>query len=128
MPCLFYDRVIPFIFYLTESPEHMKKTTISAILSVLLVTSLSISYAPAEDAGSDIEAVTASGDKVILQPNGRWKFVEKEKAVAAEKIAKQYPENKGCPPGAQGGAFGLGGCIMPGDKDYNRGTLSGKGR
>jgi len=106
----------------------MKKTTTSAILSVLLVTSLSVSYALAEDAGSDIEAVTASGDKVILQPNGRWKFVEKEKAVVAEKIAKQYPENKGCPPGSQGGALGLGGCIMPGDKDFNRGTLSGKGR
>ena len=82
----------------------------------------------ADDSASDIEAVTASGDKVILQPNGRWKFVEKEKAVAAEKVAKQYPENQGCPPGSQGGLLGLGRCIAPGDKDFNRGTLSGKGR
>jgi hypothetical protein len=106
----------------------MKKVTLPIILSVLLAPSFSTTLALAEDAGNDIQAVTTSGDKVILQPNGRWKFVEREKAVVAEKVAKQYPENQGCPPGAQGGTFGLGGCIMPGDKDYNRGSLSGKSR
>jgi|SRR5450830_830593 len=106
----------------------MKKMTLSAILSTLLLVSSSMSSALAEEAGSDIEAVTNNGDKVILQPNGRWKFVEKEKAVAAEKVAKQYVENQGCPNGTQGGFFGLGlgRCIAPGDKDFNRGTLNPK--
>ncbi|WP_225907057.1 hypothetical protein [Methyloradius palustris] len=115
-------------FHPNESPEYMKKTTTLAVLSMLFAASLSMSYAAAEDAGSDIEAVTASGDKVILQPNGRWKFVEKEKAVVAEKISKQYVENQGCPNGTQGGFFGLGvgRCIKPGDKDFNRGTLNPK--
>ena len=128
MLCLIYVRVMAITFYPNESPEYMKKTTTSAILSMLLVASLSMSYALAEDTGSDIEAVTASGDKVILQPNGRWKFVEKEKAVVAEKISKQYVENQGCPNGTQGGFFGLGvgRCIKPGDKDFNRGTLNPK--
>lgn len=33
-------------------------------------------------------------------------------------------ENQGCPPGSQGGLFGIGRCVKPGDKDYNRGTLN----
>jgi hypothetical protein len=33
-----------------------------------------------------------------------------------------------CPPGTQGHLFWLGRCVPPGDKDYNRGSLSGKGR
>jgi len=33
-----------------------------------------------------------------------------------------------CPPGSQGHLFGVGGCVVPGDRDYNRGSLSGKGR
>jgi len=103
--------------------NSMKNTGLALILSLLIA-----SPAIAEDIGTDIEAVTAKGDKVILQPNGRWKFVEKEKAVEAEKIASQYRENQGCPPGTQGGFLGFGRCIPLGDKDYNRGSLGGKGR
>jgi hypothetical protein len=33
-----------------------------------------------------------------------------------------------CPPGSQGHLFRIGRCVMPGDQDYNRGSLSGKGR
>jgi hypothetical protein len=82
----------------------------------------------ADTAGQDIEAVTPAGDKVILHANGRWDFVDTAKAQAAQEIAKSYPENQGCPPGWQGGYFGFGRCIPPGDKDFNRGSLSGKGR
>lgn len=44
----------------------------------------------------------------------------------------EHSENKkrglrDCPPGSQGGFFGTR-CIPPGDKDFNRGSLSGKGR
>jgi hypothetical protein len=71
-----------------------------------------------------IEATTPAGDKVLLHPNGRWEYADRSKAEDARKIAQQYPENQGCPNGAQGGLFGIGRCIMPGDKDYNRGSLN----
>lgn len=71
-----------------------------------------------------IEATTSSGDRVLLHPNGRWEFVDEKKAEAARVVAKQFPENQGCPPGSQGGLLGFGRCIMPGDKDFNRGSLN----
>jgi len=82
--------------------------------------------APAAQAqGSElIEATTASGEKVRLHPNGRWEYVDAQKAAAAKVVADQYPENKLRPMDAQGCLFGIGRCIMPGDKDYNRGTLN----
>jgi len=101
----------------------MNKFCLSLFLSLMIS-----APAIAADMGSDIEATTPNGDKVTLHPNGRWEFVETKKAVEAEKISKQYPENQVCPPGTQGGHFGLGGCIAKGDKDFNRGSLSGKGR
>lgn len=94
----------------------------------LILTLMTLSPVMAQDMGSDIETTTANGDKVILHPNGRWEFVDTKQAVKAAEIAKQYPENQGCPPGTQGGHFGLGRCIPIGDKDFNRGSLSGKGR
>ncbi len=75
-----------------------------------------------------VEARTADGDAVRLHANGRWEFVDADKAAQARAIAAQYPENRTRPLDAQGGAFGIGRTLMPGDKDYNRGSLSGKGR
>lgn len=75
-----------------------------------------------------LDAVTARGDAVHLHPNGRWEFVDAAKAAKAREIAAAYPENNTRPVDAQGGAFGVGRTVMPGDKDYNRGSLSGKGR
>jgi hypothetical protein len=72
---------------------------------------------------SDVEATTGNGDKVLLHPNDRWEFVDTKKQTEAKKVSDQYPENKGCPPGSQGGWFGTR-CILPGDKDYNRGTMN----
>ncbi len=80
----------------------------------------------AEEPGRDIEAATITGEKVVLHPNGRWEFLDTQKALQAKTIADQYPENKVCPPGWQGGYFGLGRCVPPGDKDFNRGSMSGK--
>lgn len=73
-----------------------------------------------------VQATTASGDKVLLYPNGRWEFVDAAKAAAAKQAAEQYPENKPRPAGAQGGWFGFDRTIQPGDKDYNRGSLNPK--
>lgn len=94
-------------------------------LTWLVVALAVFSAAPsfAQDARAPIEATTAAGDKVRLLPNGRWEFVDAQKAAAAREVAQTFPENQGCPPGAQGGFFGVGRCIMPGDKDYNRGSL-----
>lgn len=73
------------------------------------------------------EATTAKGEKVLLHPNGRWEYVDAKKAEAAKVVAQQYPENKTRPVDAQGGWMG-GRMVMPGDKDYNRGSLNPKGR
>lgn len=75
-----------------------------------------------------VEATTAQGDAVRLYPNGRWEYVDAAKAAKAQELAAAYPENRTRPVEAQGGVFGVGRTLMPGDKDYNRGSLSGKGR
>jgi hypothetical protein len=76
-----------------------------------------------------LEAVTVDGQKVRLFPNGRWEFADAAKAAEAQQLAARYPENKTRPIEAQGGLFGgFGRVIMPGDKDYNRGSLNPKAR
>lgn len=82
------------------------------------------SFVAAQTRDQAVEATTAAGEKVLLHPNGRWEYVDPQKSAAMRKTAEQYPENQGCPPGSQGGFFGMGRCIMPGDKDYNRGSLN----
>lgn len=99
-------------------------------LAVALVLAL-VAGAPfaAELDRTPLEAVTANGEKVRLFPNGRWEFVDAAKAAEAQQAAAQYPENKTRPVEAQGGLFGgFGRAIMPGDKDYNRGSLNPKNR
>ena len=73
-----------------------------------------------------VEATTVDGQKLRLFPNGRWEFADAAKAAQAQKIAAEYPENRTRPVEAQGGLFGVGRTIMPGDKDYNRGSLNPK--
>ena len=75
---------------------------------------------------SPVEAVTVNGEKVRLFPNGRWEYVDAAKAAAAHQTAAKSPENQTRPEGAQGGLFGVGRTVMPGDKDYNRGSLNPK--
>ena len=73
-----------------------------------------------------IDATTADGQAVRLFPNGRWEYVDAAKAAVAQQKAAEYPENRTRPVEAQGGVFGVGRMIMPGDKDYNRGSLNPK--
>lgn len=70
-----------------------------------------------------IEATTAKGEKVRLYPTGKWEYVDVAKAAEAKKVAEQYPENKVRPVDAQGGWMPGTKTLMPGDKDYNRGSL-----
>lgn len=98
------------------------------ILALLMLCTLTSQPAFADNTPASINATTTNGDAVVLHPNGRWEFVDTKKAADAKEIAKQFPENQGCPPGTQGGLLGIGRCIPIGDKDYNRGSLGGKGR
>lgn len=77
--------------------------------------------------GAVIEATTVAGDRVELMPDGRWRFVDQAKQAEAKKVADTYPQNHLRPEGAQGGWFGTR-TLLPGDKDYNRGTLNPKMR
>ena len=100
----------------------MSRLLLSCLLCCLILPVQAAETLP----GKPIEAVTANGDKVVLHPNGRWEFLDTGKAQAAKEIAKQYPENQGCPPGWQGGLCGIGRCISPDDPAYVRGSRSGK--
>lgn len=83
---------------------------------------------PPKPEGQVLEARTAAGEAVRLLPNGRWEFVDPARQAEAKKVADTYPENDLRPAKAQGGLLGIGRMVMPGDPDYNRGSLSGKGR
>lgn len=87
--------------------------------------------------GAPIEATTAAGERVRLLPDGRWEWVDAQKAAvqrgAREAEAKRLEEAKQAEirreRAAQGGGvLGLGRTIYEGDKDYNRGTLNPKMR
>ena len=81
----------------------------------------------AEEIHPDIEAKTIAGETVILHANGKWEFVNTAKAAQAKEIAIKLDPAANCPPGSQGMFLGLGRCILPGDKDYQTGSRSGKG-
>ena len=67
-----------------------------------------------------IEATTAGGEKVRLLPSGRWEYVDPVKAEPQKKARAAEAERER---NSQGGLFGIGRTIPPGDKDYNRGSL-----
>ena len=96
-----------------------------ALIAVLLALATAGATA-AELDRTPVEALTVNGEKVRLFPNGRWEYVDAARAVAAQQAAARYPEYQTRPEGAQGGLFGVGRVIMPGDKDYNRGSLNPK--
>jgi len=84
-----------------------------------------------------IEATTAGGEKVRLLPDGRWEYVDGQKAavqraerqVEAKKQEEVRQAEVKRERGAQGGGvLGFGRTIYEGDKDYNRGTLNPKAR
>lgn len=101
----------------------MQKTIWIALLGVVLSAG-AMTETSAEE--KIIDATTVNGEKVRLLPNGRWEFADKAKQTEAKKVFDTYPENRN--PDAQGGVFGVGRSINPGDKDYNRGTLNPKAR
>lgn len=98
--------------------------------ALLLIAALAAGPVLAADLDrTPVEAQTADGQKVRLYPNGRWEYVDAAKAAEAQKVAAEYPENKTRPVDSQGIVIGgVGRYVMPGDKDYNRGSLNPKMR
>jgi len=107
----------------------------------------------AAHAQTPVEATTPAGERILLYPDGRWEYADPAKRAATPKPpapAPAAPQGAGatpaatgvtpvaasttpsgteaCPPGTQGHLLWIGRCVPPGDKDYNRGSLSGKGR
>jgi hypothetical protein len=101
----------------------MKLMIYSLILTFLLISAAIAGEEPA----ADIQAVTAEGDAVILHPDGQWQYVDAGKAAKAQEVAGKLNSRQGCPTNSQGTLLGFGRCITKGDKEYNRGSLSGKG-
>nr|WP_255680909.1 hypothetical protein [Azonexus sp. R2A61] len=97
---------------------------------MLLIAALAAAPALAADLDrTPLDATTLDGQKVRLFPNGRWEYVDAAKAAEAQKVAAEFPENKTRPVESQGLVIGgFGRYVMPGDKDYNRGSLNPKMR
>ena len=86
---------------------------------------------------SAIEATTSTGERVRLMPDGRWEWVDGNKAalqkseheLATMRQDEQRQVEQKRERSAQGGGLlGLGRTVYEGDKDYNRGTLNPKMR
>lgn len=85
--------------------------------------------------GGAVEATTATGERVRLLPDGRWEWVDGQKAALqrSERAAEARREEEARAAqarrerGAQGGGLiGLGRTVYEGDRDYNRGSLNPK--
>ena len=89
-----------------------------ALLVALLIAGAA---AAQERAPGTIEATTASGEKVYLLPDGRWEFADPRKAEPqrVQRSAAEQRERE-----SQGGLFGIGRRIYPGDPEYNRGSMN----
>jgi hypothetical protein len=81
--------------------------------------------ASAVGAQQPMEATTEAGDRVLLHSDGRWEYADPKKRAESPRPAPAAQPDAGP---TQGGLFGIGRTIRPGDPEYNRGSLSGKGR
>ena len=112
------------------------KTNRIAVWRVGIVALLLV-HPVASAADGPLEATTEDGRKVILHPDGRWEFGGADAGVpsrspgegAATKAA--VPVSAGAASRAddrycQGGLFGVGRRVCPGDPEYNRGSLNPK--
>jgi hypothetical protein len=123
-----------------ETPMIVRGTTDAwraLAASALAALVLGVAHAQAP-----IEATTPAGERILLHPDGRWEYADPAKRAASPKPAPPAAATSpiaapaaatpvaagACPPGSQGHLFRIGRCVTPGDADYNRGSLSGKGR
>lgn len=90
---------------------------------LVMLVSLALPAAALQAQEQAIEAVTATGEKVRLFGNGRWEFVNEQKAVAQRQAVEADLARERS---SQGGFFGIGRRLYEGDKDFNRGSLNPK--
>lgn len=101
----------------------MHKTMHKTMTAVLLIALAGTGGALAQDQA--LEATTASGEKVRLLPNGRWEYVNVQKAAVQRQAAEADLARERS---SQGGFLGFGRRVYEGDKDFNRGSLNPKQR
>ena len=100
---------------------------------LLLCSSAAVFAQTGIGAAGVVDAVTSSGERVRLLPDGRWEWGDQKKAAVQQEARKKEDDVRQTElkreRGAQGGGlFGLGRTLYEGDKDYNRGSLNPKTR
>jgi hypothetical protein len=100
----------------------IKKMILVQVFAALLVISLN---ACADEVPNKFEAVTDSGEKVVLFPDGHWEFADQKKAAIAKQEIKQIQNKNTCPPGTLESFFGLG-CLIQSDAGVNHDAPHGK--
>src|SRR5262245_52133235 len=129
------------VFFASANSLVSRRTPVAQRASCFAIVAAAIGAAAAlpiamAQAPAPTEATTGTGEKILIYPDGRWEYADPAKRAAnppsaAPPVPTPAPGTAtvagACPPGSQG-LFSLGRCIPPGDKDYNRGSLSGKGR
>ena len=107
------------------------------MIRILLLAGTMACSGPLQAQNTVLEATTSAGDRVRLLPDGRWEWIDGNKAalqrsereVAARRQDEQRQAELKRERNAQGGGLlGLGRTVYEGDKDYNRGTLNPKMR
>lgn len=93
----------------------------AAAYVLLLGAGLAVAQVQGPETQGVVEAVTATGERVRLLPNGRWEWMDEKKAEFQRSAADAERARERS---AQGGLLGIGRTLYPGDKDYNRGTLN----
>ena len=62
---------------------------------------MGMSAQAAETNSEDISAKTASGEEIVLHPNGTWKYLNKQKAAEMKIKVDKMPGDDGCPRGTR---------------------------
>ena len=112
-------------------------------MTAAMIGVMALAHTAVAQGSRPVEATTPTGEKILLYPDGRWEYADPAEraatpAPAAPAAATASPQAAApavaanpagaCPPDAQGHLFWVGRCVLPSDRDYNRGSLSGKGR
>ena len=70
----------------------------------------------AAESTKKLDAVTESGDKVTLFPDGHWEYIDQQKAAVVRQEIQQKKSDADCPPEARDSLFG---CLLQADKGHH---------
>lgn len=74
-----------------------------------------VAPAYAAEPTTKMDAVTDTGEKVVLFPDGHWEYVDQQKAAVVKQEIQQKKMDADCPPEAREGLFG---CLLQNDKAH----------